>query len=154
LIDDILPYRLEYFSKKKIEIGYISSNPLISVRSESNSFDEEFYFCFDDGKVETEKSLPSLNYDFFINNALIPDTNLIEKDEYYFPYEDSKSSNIYIYRGELEGLKIIELEFEDEEQLENFSKPFWFKSELDENIDDYALSYFSKEDIKQLVLTK
>lgn len=153
IIDETIPRYFELLQKKSIEICYISKDPLIYVKSESNGLNTEFYICFEKDDGKRENRINQAEYDSFASSR-ISETNVIEKDEYYFPIKDNVSSRIHSYKGELEGLTILELRFEDEEQLNAFSVPSWFKKELGANVDDYVLSHLNKRSVKKIILNK
>jgi adenylate cyclase len=56
----------------------------------------------------------------------------IEKTRYEIPY-GGHTIELDIYRGELEGLRVAEIEFESEKESMGFKPPKWFGEEVTEN---------------------
>ncbi len=149
LIDEV-PFDLSFAPKRNIEIGYISTKPLIVITDNEGIC--HMITAYNDEEKETIQNLSLLNYDFLTKNALIPDTNLIKKTNYSFHLNGNLQSIISFYKDNLEGFNTIEVRFLDEEQSLDFEMPFWFKEELPEDINDLALSYFTKGDVRTLLL--
>jgi len=55
-----------------------------------------------------------------------------EKNLYLYPIDDSYESEIDIYLGKLTGYARVEVEFKNEEDMENFTPPEWFGHEITE----------------------
>lgn len=59
-------------------------------------------------------------------------TGVVEKTRYKIPYGD-KTLEVDVYKGELEGLVTAEVEFESEEEAEDFEKPENFGPDVTED---------------------
>ncbi|MBQ7241441.1 MAG: hypothetical protein IJS35_01490 [Firmicutes bacterium] len=58
------------------------------------------------------------------------------KRRYFYPLEDGHTAEIDIYEGELDGFRIVEVEFESLEEAEAFTPPDFFGKDVS-RIDDY-----------------
>ena len=61
----------------------------------------------------------------------IKSNRTLEKVRIKFQIENNLQAELDLYYGNLTGLITVEVEFESEEQMNNFKKPNWFGEELD-----------------------
>lgn len=78
-------------------------------------------------KYEIENDIPKEEFEKLIKK---PISNIIEKTRITAPIENNLKVEIDIYYNYLEGLLTAEIEFQNEEQANNFSKPDWLAEEL------------------------
>lgn len=77
-------------------------------------------------REEIEERCPSTDY---YNNVKIKIGNVIEKTRYIYFY-DEKKFEIDIYSGALAGLSVCEIEFDSEEEANEFSVPEFAGEEI------------------------
>lgn len=130
----------------EIEQGYISYKPIIRIRKQDDK-----YFITKKGKgkfirEETETNINKTTYD--ILKDLIKN-NIIKKMRYLVPIENSLRAEIDIYQDYLEGLLIVEVEFNSKELANSFVPPIWFGKEvtMDLKYKNETLSKGIEEDI-------
>ena len=78
-------------------------------------------------KHEIENDIQKEEFDKLIKK---PISNIIEKTRITAPIENNLKVEIDIYYNYLEGLLTAEIEFQNEEQANNFQKPDWLGEEL------------------------
>lgn len=78
-------------------------------------------------KYEIENEIPKEEFEKLIKK---PISNIIEKTRIKIPIENNLKVEIDVYYDYLEGLLTAEIEFQDEEQANNFQKPDWLGEEL------------------------
>lgn len=78
-------------------------------------------------KYEIENEIPKEEFEKLIKK---PISNIIEKTRITIPIENNLKVEIDVYYNYLEGLLTAEVEFQDEEQANNFQKPDWLGEEL------------------------
>ena len=78
-------------------------------------------------KYEIENDIQKEEFDKLIKK---PISNIIEKTRITAPIENNLKVEIDIYYNYLKGLLTAEIEFQNEEQANNFQKPDWLGEEL------------------------
>lgn len=68
----------------------------------------------------------------------------VEKDRYFVTLQGTKSCEINVFLSP-RPIKLIEVEFCNAEQMENFSPPEWFGKEVTESDDYYSFNIATKE---------
>lgn len=137
-----IPYDLLTLEKKEIEQGYILHNPAIRIRAISNS---EYYMTF---KSNTDNSLVRNEIEFKISKEAYSkligreDINKISKNR-YITFENNKKFELDVFKGNLEGLACLEVEFDSVEEANSFNVPSWVKKEVT-NDTRYTNSELSK----------
>ena len=58
------------------------------------------------------------------------DGNILTKKRYLIPLSDHLTAELDIFEGKFSGLKIVEVEFPDEEQANAFTAPDWFGTDV------------------------
>ncbi|MFA7676219.1 MAG: adenylate cyclase [Candidatus Shapirobacteria bacterium] len=136
-----IPNNLSEYKGHQIKQGYISSTPSpLRIRKNDNKF-------------ELTKKLPVKEGDFGIAEELnIPLTEdefkklwplvekYLEKTRYYIPLENNLIAELNIYKGDLEGLVFVEVEFKSEVEMELFEAPDWFGKDVTQ--DDFSANSF------------
>lgn len=122
-----LPENLTDCLKKKMLQGYISTAPVIRLRSE----DEDCKLTVKgSGQLSREEFELDITTEQFSKLwKKLEDGTPISKTRYYFPL-DGLTSEIDVYGDRLEGLYTVEVEFESVSQAEAFSPPDWFGKEV------------------------
>ncbi|SHO53743.1 CYTH domain-containing protein [Anaerocolumna xylanovorans] len=130
-----LPGNLADYEKKKIEQGYLCTNPVIRIRKSN----EEYYMTYKsrlnvqaDSRVALvceEVELP-LTKEAYYHLREKADSRLITKNRYLIPLSDGLKAELDIFEGELKGLIFAEVEFKSEEEAKDFKMPDWFLEEV------------------------
>ncbi len=112
-----------------IEQGYLSTEPVVRIRRE----DDSFYLTYKSkGLLEREEyNLPLTreSYEHLIKKA---DGHILTKKRYLIPLEGSDHLTIEldVFDGRFKGLILAEVEFPEREEAERFSPPSWFGEDV------------------------
>lgn len=141
---DYLPVNIDKFDSTEIEQAYVSYEPEIRIRKTDNA-------CYltkkSTGQLvreEIEKEIDEKTYFLLLANFI--ENNVIRKKRYYIPLSSRLTAEIDVYEDQLEGLKVVEVEFDNEESANNFDVPNWFGKEItyDSNYKNKNLSKLNK----------
>lgn len=124
---DSLPEHLEQYPVKKIEQGYLNTDPVVRIRRSNDTFTLTYK-----GKglmVREEYNLP-LTEEAFYHLKSKADGILIEKRRYLIPYQEKYTIELDIFEGELAPLQLAEVEFETEAEANSFVPPAWFGKDV------------------------
>ena len=122
-------YLLKYFPKNfdKLEYEEVTEFYKISRRHErEHYFNENGYYYVVIADIVT-KMIPKENYE---KNMKKPDGRIIKKYRYKLPLERTDSAFLDVYKGDLEGLNIINIVAY---KKHNFRKLGWFGEEITDN---------------------
>lgn len=124
----LVKYLPDLTNSKKIiiEQAYLNLNPEIRIRKENDKY---FYTTKSSGDLvrrESNKEIDSLTYYKLKENII---GNIINKTRYLINY-NNYLLEIDIYEGFLEGLIVVEVEFETEEEAHLFEIPMFFGREI------------------------
>lgn len=135
------PDNLEAYSKHKIEQGYLCINPVIRIRRSDDDYiltykskiglDEKYKdssLC-----ISNEIEVP-LNKEGYEHLKCKVDNNMIYKTRYIIPLDSDLKAELDIFEGVLNGLYFVEVEFQSEEEAEDFIKPDWFGEDVSQDI--------------------
>lgn len=132
-----LPGNLESYPFHQIEQGYLSTEPVVRIRRE----DEAYYLTYKSKglMVREEYNLP-LTREAYLHLLPKIDGILIAKKRYLIPLRENTSSKetqnaeltieLDIFEGELAPLVLAEVEFETEEEANEFIPPEWFGEDV------------------------
>lgn len=146
-----LPENLNTYTSKKLVQGYLSTEPVVRVRQEG----DDFYLTYKSKGllVREEANLP-LNKESFEHLVKKADGIVIEKTRYFIPLIGSATSapgtkpkcddsghfihsgslaELDVFHGELDGLLLVEVEFDSIEQANEFVAPDWFGEDVSES---------------------
>lgn len=150
LIDkENIPYNLSNAEIMEIEQTYICFSPEIRVRKINGG--EQYTFA-----VKTNISEDGMTRDEFEDNITEEEyNNLIKKQEgntisktrYQFLDGDYVLA-IDIFSGELEGLAYLEIEFENQEEANNFETPSWVIKDVTDDL-NYKNGYLARYGIPE-----
>lgn len=135
LIDTVdIPYNLEKEADKyDITQTYIQYSPEIRVREIKNN--EDTYYTMTVKRYINNEALTREEYDFEITKEEYDNTvvkgidNTIYKTRYQINI-DGLTYAFDIFHGSLEGLAYLEIEFESENQANNFKEPEWIIKDI------------------------
>lgn len=138
--------------RKEIEQGYLCSGPVVRIRKSNENY------------ILTYKSRLGLSQDRAIQNDEVEmpltkeayehlrekiDGKLVEKTRYVLPLPQQRKAELDIFKGRLNGLAFVEVEFESEAAAEEFELPDWFGEDVSKNI-AFSNAYLSEvEDFAQ-----
>ena len=135
-----LPANLDSYATQRISQGYLSTNPVVRIRRSN----DDYYLTYK-GKglmVREEYNLP-LNEEAFLHMLPKIDGILIDKIRYLIPLDEKHTAELDIFQGTLAPLRIVEVEFETEEDALSFVPPSWFGDDVT-NSRQYHNSNLSK----------
>lgn len=122
-----LPENLFSYNFHEIEQGYLSTDPVIRVRKE----DDSYYLTYKSQglMVREEYNLP-LTKESYEHLVLKADGNIISKKRYLLPIENSLVIELDVFHDVFSGLVIAEVEFSDKASADAFVPPDWFGEEV------------------------
>lgn len=127
------------FPHKELEQGYLSTEPVVRVRRE----DDSYYLTYKGTglMVREEYNLPLTkeSYEHLIKKA---DGNVISKTRYLIPF-GKFTIELDEFKAPFAPLLLAEVEFESVEDANAFEAPDWFKEDVTENR-EYHNSNMSK----------
>ena len=138
-----IPSELESSLCHQIEQGYLSYDPEIRIRKK----DELFFLTIKIGeglsRFEKEIEISEREYQFLSGNIK---SRQIKKERYDIPLGTGLCAELDVYKAQLEGLAVVEVEFLSEDQANLFDKPEWFGIEitLDKKYKNKSLSLIDR----------
>lgn len=118
---------LAAYSNKKITQAYISTDPVIRLREMG---DQYFLTVKSQGHMireEFEMPITKEQYDSLYKKV---DSSPIEKIRYFIPLENNLTAELDIYKGHLDGLCTVEVEFISVAAADSFIPPQWFGKDI------------------------
>lgn len=118
---------LTTYSSKKITQAYISTDPVIRLRKMG---DQYFLTIKSQGHMireEFEMPITKEQYDSLYKKV---DSSPIEKIRYFIPLENNLTAELDIYKGHLNGLCTVEVEFTSVGAADSFKPPEWFGKDI------------------------
>ncbi len=133
-----LPANLKDYDVYRIEQGYLCNYPTLRIRKCNEDYiltykrkgsksNKENHIIVND-EVELE-----LNETSYLKLREKIDYNLVVKDRYAIPLEDGLVAEMDIFKEQLSGLVLVEVEFKDEQQGQDFIPPSWFGEDVSED---------------------
>ncbi len=123
----VLPEHLEQYPCKKIEQGYLTTNPVVRIRRSNDKF--TLTYKGSGLMVREEYNLP-LTEEAFLHLREKIDGILIQKTRYLIPFQDKYTIELDVFEGELAPLQLAEVEFDTEEAANAFIPPEWFGEDV------------------------
>jgi CYTH domain-containing protein len=118
---------LNEYKGKEITQGYISTDPVIRIRQMQNNY----CLCIKSQghMIREEFELPLTEEQYA---SLLPkvEHHLVEKTRYFIPLENNLVAELDLYKGHLEGLFTVEVEFSSPQEAARFIAPKWFGNEI------------------------
>lgn len=125
-----LPSNIKEYNYHIIEQGYLCTEPVVRIRRQ----DEDFFLTYKSAglMVREEYNLPLTleSYNHLLEKV---DGNIISKKRYLIPLFQAGNNytiELDVFSGKFQGLLIAEVEFENEEQANNFTPPSWFGADV------------------------
>ena len=107
-----IPEHLEQYPCKVIEQGYLNTNPVVRIRRSNDDY------------------ILTLNEESFLHLKEKIDGRLIRKRRYLIPLAPRYTIELDVFDGDLAPLLLAEVEFETEEEANNFTPPEWFGEDV------------------------
>lgn len=120
---------LDGCEKSEIVQGYISLTPETRIRKRDNQYYLTIKGEGDVVREETEKEVTEKEGKELFSRV---ESKLIEKTRYLINI-GKYIAELDIYKNHLEGLVVVEVEFETEQEAENFTPPTWFGEDISKN---------------------
>lgn len=142
---DKLPDDLSKYNCIEMEQGYLNTVPVVRVRRENDDY--VLTYKGDGLMARREENLP-LNKESYNNLISKCDGRIISKTRYVIPLEDEYKNlvaELDLFHKDLDGLIVVEVEFESIEEAESFTPPEWFGRDVTMD-GKYHNSYLSSAD--------
>ena len=123
---DRLPEDWAQWPQSRIQQAYLCREPVVRVRQRGEAF---WLTCKGQGlltREEFELPLSREAYDHLLAKA---DGRIITKDRVCIPLGE-RTMELDLFHGDLEGLRLVEVEFPTEEEALAFTPPDWFGEEV------------------------
>lgn len=135
-----IPDNLDTYERIDMIQGYLNTDPVVRVRKES----DDYVLTYKGSGLlsHSEYNLP-LNKEAFEHLLKKCDGIIISKSRYKIPIENNLTAELDIFKGDLDSLKLVEVEFDSVEEANNFIPPEWFGEDVTTD-GRYHNSYISK----------
>lgn len=126
-IPNCLPENLQQYPYHEIEQGYLCTSPTIRIRK----MDEAYFLTYKStGMMAHEEFEMPLTKESYLHLREKTDGILIKKRRYLIPLDESHTIELDIFKGNLDGLTLAEVEFASVEEANSFSPPEWFGKDV------------------------
>ena len=135
-----IPDNLDTYERIDMTQGYLNTDPVVRVRKEN----DDYVLTYKGSGLlsHSEYNLP-LNKEAFEHLLKKCDGIIISKSRYKIPIENNLTAELDIFKGDLDSLKLVEVEFGSVEEANNFIPPEWFGEDVTTD-GRYHNSYISK----------
>ena len=135
-----IPDNLDTYERIDMTQGYLNTAPVVRVRKEN----DDYVLTYKGSGLlsHSEYNLP-LNKEAFDHLLKKCDGIIISKSRYKIPLENNLTAELDIFKGDLDSLKLVEVEFDSVEEANNFTPPEWFGEDVTTD-GRYHNSYISK----------
>lgn len=135
-----IPDNLDTYERIDMIQGYLNTAPVVRVRKEN----DDYVLTYKGSGLlsHSEYNLP-LNKEAFEHLLKKCDGIIISKSRYKIPIENNLTAELDIFKGDLDSLKLVEVEFDSVEEANNFTPPEWFGEDVTTD-GRYHNSYISK----------
>jgi uridine kinase len=142
-----VPENLEQYSHDDIKQGYYLDEE-VNIEFRLRQKTEKFYKTYKIGSgLIREEFETEISKDDFENSWPLTKNKRLEKIRYYIPYGEH-TIELDVYKGNLEGLKVAEVEFESEDDAVKFVAPDWFDQDVTEK-EEYKNSNLAEKNTKE-----
>ena len=123
-----LPENLSSYPCHLIEQAYLCTSPVVRIRRQDDDFILTYKGSGMMAREEYNLPLTRESYGHLLSKA---DGIVITKKRYVIPLDtENLKAELDIFEGRHEGLRIVEVEFESEEQSNRFAPPAWFGEDV------------------------
>lgn len=124
----VLPENLSSYPCHLIEQAYLCTSPVVRIRRQDDDFILTYKGSGMMAREEYNLPLTRESYEHLLPKA---DGIVITKKRYVIPLDtENLKAELDIFEGRHEGLRIVEVEFESEEQANRFAPPVWFGEDV------------------------
>ena len=124
----VLPENLASCPCHIIEQAYLCTSPVVRIRRQDDDFILTYKGSGMMAREEYNLPLTKESYEHLLPKA---DGIVITKKRYVLPLgTENLKAELDIFEGRHEGLRIVEVEFESEEQANRFTPPAWFVEDV------------------------
>ncbi|MDD6660369.1 MAG: CYTH domain-containing protein [Lachnospiraceae bacterium] len=124
----VLPENLASCPCHLIEQAYLCTSPVVRIRRQDDDFILTYKGSGMMAREEYNLPLTKESYEHLLPKA---DGIVITKKRYVLPLgTENLKAELDIFEGRHEGLRIVEVEFESEEQANRFTPPAWFGEDV------------------------
>ena len=136
-----LPDNLDNYNCRYIELGYLSTKPVVRVRRDN----DDYYLTYKgSGMIAREEYNLPLTKDSYEHLIKKADGNIITKKRYEIPDGNGYTIELDIFEGAFNGTVIAEVEFNTIEEADNYIMPEFFTEDVT-NTPEYHNSNMSKK---------
>lgn len=122
-----LPQNLSEYKCRLIEQGYLSTEPVVRVRKDNDSYYLTYKGSGMMAREEYNLPLTKEAYEHLLTKA---DGNIITKKRYEIPDGTGKTIELDIFEGVFAGTILAEVEFETIEEANAYTPPVWFVKDV------------------------
>ena len=135
-----IPDNLNNFEKIDMTQGYLNTAPVVRIRREN----DDYVLTYKGSGLlsHSEYNLP-LNKESFNHLLKKCDGIIISKNRYKIPIKNDLVAELDIFKGELTGLTLVEVEFKSIDEAKSFIPPSWFGEDVTSD-KRYHNSYISR----------
>jgi hypothetical protein len=135
-----IPDNLNNFEKTDMTQGYLNNAPVVRIRREN----DDYVLTYKGSGLlsHSEYNLP-LNEESFNHLLKKCDGIIISKTRYKIPIKNDLVAELDIFKGELESLTFVEVEFKSIDEAKSFIPPSWFGEDVTSD-KRYHNSYISR----------
>lgn len=122
-----IPFNLDNYKKRRIEQGYLSTEPVVRVRQDNDNYYLTYKSAGFIAREEYNLPLTKDSYEHLIEKS---DGIVLTKDRYEIPLDETHIIELDIFHGHYEGLILAEVEFASIEESDSFTPPQWFGEDV------------------------
>ena len=112
-----------------IDQGYLAVDRPVQVRVRRAGDGHTLTVKQGRGRVRTEVEV-DIDAEVFDELWPITERRRVRKDRHRVPLGDGLTAEVDLYRGHLEGFRVVEVEFDDDHDPDAFEPPDWFGREV------------------------
>lgn len=145
-----LPDNLNDYPSNELEQAYIITDPVLRIRKKDN----EYILTYKgQGFMKRQEEEFPLNAEAYEKLLTKTEGTIISKTRYKIPEKDDLTIELDVFRKELNGLILAEVEFPDEESANTYTPPAWFGRDvtMEGTFHNSSLSSMSQDKLKELL---
>lgn len=153
---DTLPDNLDRYKCLKMEQAYISTHPVIRIRQQINDSTAKYFLTVKSTGLMTRQEYElEIDPDEYNNLLTKAEGNIITKNRYIIPLNDSLTLELDVFKDSFAGLVIGEIEFPDEECAKKYTPPAYLSEEVtfDSKFHNSSLSTMAADEISKLIFS-
>ena len=132
-----LPEHLEQYPFQEIEQGYLCTDPVVRIRKKDDAYILTYKSS---GLLAHEEYEMPLTAESYLHLRRKADGLLIAKRRYLIPLDGQLTAELDIFKNELDGALLVEVEFSSVEEADAFCPPDWFGEDV-----TYDIRYHNSE---------